>query len=496
MVKDNLRNLKWRCYSKEGIVEISNERQFDNVDGEKCVSEDINSKVDSTLIDVLEELYYVVALENIDSNENDMNKDKEILFSQLEQREQRYNALLRLKQMYYTEVQTSIERINMYCDKGIGLTNENADILREIERLYIDLSELHYWRYSYLSELHYWRYSYIRRRLAYENLSVLKKLVNALIDLAICYEKNDLKEYNEVTIKQWMELFLVLRNREFGVAGEIAWLLCLLNIFRQTCLDSEDFEWTKINLEGNWERELNQKIEQTNALVENVFERKICDMQKDLLMCYLERPMSSDSFDVKIEHLVKALQQLSKMKEYEEVQKKYLDKKSKSCIAIMHSNSKRYVALSGSEVVNKYSMVLKRILGYEYQVVELNSEVRYYHTKKAFITYGTYNAWKNVVGFDESKISNIGLMFSCCERKLLTELYGKGCAKYTIYVKKKVCGMCKKAIENFDEVQKCEGLIRYPQKTGYKGGKISNSKLDEIAKAVRDGVLPDKSVYS
>lgn len=100
------------------------------------------------------------------------------------------------------------------------------------------------------------------------------------------------------------------------------------------------------------------------------------------------------------------------------------------------------------------------------------------------------------VGFDGSKVSNIRLMFSCCERKLLTELYGKGCTRYTIYVKKKVCGMCKKAIENFDEVQKCDGLIRYPQKTSYICGRKSKSNLDEIAKAVRDGVLPDKSVYS
>ena len=189
-------------------------------------------------------------------------------------------------------------------------------------------------------------------------------------------------------------MFLVFRNKEFGMVGELAWLLFLLNIFQGICLESEKFEWIKINLEGNWKGELSQKIEKTNALVEKIFGRKIYDMQKDLMMCYLERPMVSDSFDVKIEHLVKALQQLSKMKEYEEVQKKYLDKKATSCIAIMHSNSKRYVALSGSEAVNKYSMDLQRILGYEYQVVELNSEVRYYHTKKSFVTYGAYNVWK------------------------------------------------------------------------------------------------------
>lgn len=386
MVKDNLTDLKWRCYTKEGIVEISNERKSDNIEGSECVSEDTNSKVDSKLIDILEELYYVVAFEKIDSDGNNMNK--ELLFFQLEQREQRYNALLRLKQIYYTEVQTSVESINMYCENEnkICLKDEDVDILREMERLYIDLSEMHYW--------FHWKYNCICDRLDCQNLRVIKKLINALIDLAICYEKNDLKENNELIIKQWIELFLVFRNKEFGMAGEVAWLLFLLNIFQGICSESGNFERIKINLEGNLERELNQKIERTNALVENVFGRKIYDMQKDLMMCYLERPMVSDSFDVKIEHLVKALQQLSKMKEYEEVQKKYLDKKAKGCIAIMHSNSKRYVALSGSEVVNKYSMDLKRILGYEYQVVELNSEVRYYHTKKSFVTYGAYNAWK------------------------------------------------------------------------------------------------------
>ena len=167
MVKDNLTNLKWRCYTKEGIVEIKNERKFDNVEGVECVSAGTNSKVDNKLIDILEELYYVVALENIDSNENNMNK--EILFCQLERRGQRYNALLRLKQIYYTEVQTSIENINMYCENEFCSMDENVDILRKIERLYIDLSEQHYWPH--------WRCNYICHRLACQNLRVFKNLL-------------------------------------------------------------------------------------------------------------------------------------------------------------------------------------------------------------------------------------------------------------------------------------------------------------------------------
>lgn len=494
MLNDNLRNLRWKCYTRDGSVEISNYRHNDTVTEQNYFSKDANDRVDNMLIDILEELYYLVAFENIDSDENNM--DKEFLQSQLEQKAKRYHALLRLKQFYYTEVQMSIDRINNLCRSGTNWTDKDVFILREIEHLYFELSNGDYlWHWSHFEPgdsyyRPYWfHFEPLMYRFAHKNVEEFKRFNNAIIDLAISSEKMDLKEYNQTTIKQWMEFFLPLRNKEFGLAGEIAWLLFLLSIFQQTCSESERLEWIPFDLSEDWETLLTRRIEQTNTMVENVFGSSIYDMQKDMMMRYSVRPMSSDFFNRKIINLEKALLKLSHEQKYEKVTR-YLGTTCNGCVAIMHCNSKRYVALSGSEYTYIYSNVLNKLLGPQYHVVNLNSNVRYYYTKQEYITYGEYKTWKNKTHFNE-KTAQIKRMFSCCEKKLLTELYGIGSVNFTIYVKKRVCNLCDQAIKHFEEVQKCNGNIMYPKNS--KGSRISTTKFNVVAKAVRDDVPVDIS---
>ena len=479
MLEDSLMNLKWKCCTQnEKLIEINGCRSNDNIDNVEYESNTIKIQVDSNLVDIIEEIYYVMALENIDSNENKMDKDK--LLSQLQQTEEYYNILLRLKQLYYTEVQTSIERINAYCEHGESVTQKDIFLLKNIEIFYMEL------RNKFFEE----DWDYIFRNLEYglfhKNLRVWKKFVNALIDLEICYENNDMREKNKVIIKRWIKLFLVLREKEFGIGGEIAWLLCLLNIFQKVCLDSNCFEWVNtVHWEAHWEAHLSKMIERTNRMVENVFEKKICDTQKGM-MNFLIRAMPSDIFDSKISLLVSALKQIPEVN-------KYWIKKQDKCIAIMHSNSKCYVALSGVKYANDYSKVIKQILGEGYEVVELNNNVRYYHTKHTYITYKDYKDWKENAKFDEKKVPEAARMFSCCERKLLTKLYGKQNVNYTIYVKMNACPMCRVALIDYDKKESSRGLIKYPikHKTTKAGRKRKSmgEKLNQIARCVSKGEI-------
>lgn len=503
MLNDNLKDLEWKCYANEktnnifniiGTIDVSNNKDLYNENGEKNKQEATGIIVDSKLVDILEELYYLVALEKIDFYEN--NVYKELALLKLDEMAQRYNTLLRLKQMYYTEVHMSIERINSYSQLGDYLTEKEICMLHKLERFYVGLSKGYYrigWEHAEFLESPL--YLDVLRRLKeichiwdYGKSRLFKKIFNALLNIVICYEKNGLNKHNDEKIKLWLEIFLVLRNEHSGRAGEIAWLLFLVNIFKQICSDLPQIEPITIHPEENWEKELNHAIERTNKLLEDVFGKNIYDMQKSLMFCYIAKPLSEDVFDTKVRDLVEALKKMSEKKEYKKIKTKYLDKKPEGCIAIMHSASKHYVALSGSEFFNKCSYVLRKILGPAYKVVDLNSDVRYYYTKRSYITYGNYSDCKNDKYFlDKNKVENVNKMFSCCERKLLTKLYGKKCNGYTIYVKKKVCGMCQKAIKHFDEVQNCKGKIMYPENsTSDRCRKSSDEELNEIAIKIKE----------
>ena len=57
---------------------------------------------------------------------------------------------------------------------------------------------------------------------------------------------------------------------------------------------------------------------------------------------------------------------------------------------------------------------------------------------------------------------NKNLMFSCCERKLLTEVYDKKVKNLTIYVSRNVCQKCRMAINHLERAQGCRIQVKIP----------------------------------
>lgn len=482
----NVDNFRWQCVTKEGIIHIDNksdefadENRNNPRHSDKSENDRQADSISMTLVDIIEELYAVMALENIDMYDN---MDKAAALAQLEMLTDDYHMLLRLKQIYYTEVQSSIDRINHYCDKkeieDDFFINKIMYDVRHRENINLLLEDFIHHHHFALEQIYF------------DNFKNYKRMFEAVMDLLIYGSEHDLYSYEPGTIKVWFQLcHTCQKDKKLGIYGELIWLYFLLYVFRAACGEDENSEWPDIIEERNWQTRLNDDIEQTTQIVEKRLNSEITDFQNRMLFCYMQSAMEPDIFDKKIGNLVEALNDLKK--EYSNLGK-YLKKNSQGCIAVMHSDSKRYAAISGHEYANRYTHDIQRILGPEYVMVDLNGYVRYYHTKKAYVSYGDYVKWKNQVGFneDDEKYSYVKRMFSCCERKLLTQLYGKKNVKYTIYVNKKVCKMCDKALNDFDSTQNSKGLIKYPKILTHEKRKTAEMKWDEIAKCIRNGRTP------
>lgn len=491
---NNLENLGWKCYTREGEVEIGN-YEFDTIveAGVKDNLTHLKNEKNSSLVSIIGELYYVMALENIDNNNNFENNRSFML--QLELVDQKHQALLLFKQIYFSEVQGSIDRINNYCKNGKDIQDIGWFMRKENFLRFCGYREPCDFIYDFLES-----YVVDNQDAWYkDNLRLYKQFFNAKIDIDIYRQKHDLHSFEPGSIMVWFELFSVLRDEFFGIKGELAWMYFLLTMFRHICEETEStrFEWLEIEATEDWQGQLNTIIRQTTDEIESAINRKTLQLQENMLSCqFMVATMESDVFDRKVEILLDALKQLSRQKNYAGCLKRYINKQDSGCVAIMHCNARKYAALSGSKNSNILLIDLERILGPEYTVVDLNPDVRYYHTKDAYITYNQYCKWRDEVKFDESRLEEVKRMFSCCERKLLTELYGRENYRYTIYVKKKVCNMCNRALNDFDAMNGCKGLIKYPKIESKSRTRTTLiNRLDKVAKGVRDNTLPDKSVY-
>lgn len=487
---ENINDFKWKCYTLQGEVEIDNNRNDKAIKNNSSYNiKQLGIKEESYLVDIIGELYFVMAYEKIDT---DKNGDENRLFCRLKKVDREHNFLLRLKQMYYTEVQEGIERINGYCKNEEYMQTVDLHILIDFSR---SLGGYHDF-YDVYSNLLYYNSLYKK------NPVLFKRLFNAMIDIDIFARHHGPYSYKADNIIRWFKLFMVLRDKAFGISGEVAWIYFLLNIFQQVYSETDELEWLYIDSGRDWSKQLNSAISKVTCEIERMLSSKIINKQKEMLNCYKHKPMEPDIFDSKIRVLQGAIQFLAKQKEYKDQLNRYLRNKERSgCVAVMRYDSRCYAAISGSERQNGYFEALKQILESEsgYKVVQLNPNVRYYHSKGQYITYGQYDAWKKNTGFDESKLEIVNRMFSCCERKLLTKLYDKKNTKYKIYVKKKTCSMCQTALVDWDK-EGNQGLIKYPKnhnnKSSQKKRKTLYNKLDEVAECVKEDKRPNASIYS
>lgn len=420
----------------------------------------------------MDELYYVAALKNLDDFENI--QDSEAGITELDNLSDKYGALLHFKEFYYKEMQKSIKMLNRYLEKG-----EARKIGLDMGKLIYNIGN-YFWIYPYYLDLDIFIHEFHSPKL-------FKKLVNAILDIQVYAYENKININNIESVELWLNFFSVFRETEFEAKGQILWILFLISLGNYICACEEYNKFLEIDFNNDWLQQLNQMISQTSILVEGELTQRLVNRQRDMLFFYVQQPMKSDVFDIKVEKLVMAL------KKQEEIFKYYIGKKQKGCIAMMHFQSKQYVALSGTNGVNCYKEILEQLLGPGYEFVGLNENVRFYYNKNSYITYKQYVEWKCKNNVDEKQIDGIRRMFSCCERKLLTKLYEKTNLRYTIYVKLKPCTMCKKAIEDLENRSSCNGLIKYPKNIRkYKEATRLTTKLNEVAKCIRDDTIPGR----
>ena len=490
MKLEELEELIWECYNiqcnddyemknnnnNNQILRIS-KSTLKNIEKDEKISEKENNP-DVRLIDMLDELYYLVALENIDTYEGFESKKAEV--NELDELSTTCESLVHFKKFYYEEMQKSIKAINGYLQNG-GIVECDIRRLKRVvsdferKREYYDtIYDIIYDIYD-ACELCVWRDEESSPKL-------FKELFDAVFDIQI-YAHNYGKYSCDIeNVGLWLKLFLVLRKRKFGYIGQIIWIMFLVGLGNCICDCKEDISLPKIDFDRDWIRQLNVIIRETFNLVERKLTERIVYKQQAMVFCYLQRPMELNNFDDKVEKLITALEQGNEKFKY------YLGKSAKGCIAMMHFQSKHYIALSGSEETNGYGVVLEQLMGHGYVFVGLNAGVRFYYNKKGYVTYEQYILWKEGTGVDENQIKKLKRMFSCCERKLITKLYEKENVHYTIYVAKQPCPMCKKAMVDLENDKCCSGLIRYPKRK--KKSSTPRTDFDAVAKCIRDYTAP------
>lgn len=452
---ENLDNIVWKCclvkdddekvFNENDVVEISgNIEEFQN--NNHALHDFIRNTIDNNLVDLLDELYCIKGLEKLDSVQCEGKSDKIKLLKEMSNQ---YNALLKFKQFYYAEVQESINKINCYIDN-------NKKPKRNYRWYWLnfwDLEEL------YREVFYFLRYFNISPSLFEE---IITKMNKVLVD----EYKSKRSIFHEKNIGLWISLLELFREDVFGVDGEIIWLISLCVLAQMICRD--DIHCLEFPFEGHMLFEemlddynkrqnsyedflelLNFLIKKTTRLVDETTASRMVEKQRNLLLCYQYNSITKELFDIKAKSLIKALKSNAKLRD------KYLSKSGTGCIAIMHHDSKRYVAISGEDSHGKHQKI-EKLLDNKYINVTINEGTRFYCNEKQYVTYKAYENWLIYQEVNRDLLNDcVKRMFSCCERKLLTKVYGSNNSKFTLYVKKKPCILCEDALKQFSKNRYC-----------------------------------------
>ena len=498
----NLENINWKCYKiTDEVDEINNEKNILDISGKNDTYEDDyctekhSNIIDDYLVDLLDEVYCIKSLENIKKYGNEPYSKKirtlNIISGQ-------YSNLLKFKQFYYKEVQESIDKINSYLDKDIRINPIDLGwILRCYDGDYFDLEKL---RHNIIYIL--------------KHLNISPKLFEKII---ITIDKIQINRYankyinfyqDPKEIGLWIDFLQLFRDDIFSIEGEIVWLIFLLAIVNMVCADdteylvnyfkvfyqkmSEDENYYRsIDLDDNFFDKVNFCIKDTTQLLEKTVSSKIIEKQQDLLLCFKCNEITKDAFEVKAEVLIRALELDNQMKQ------RYLSKKGSGCIAIMCFDAKRYVAVSGDDSedeakAKERAKKIEKLLDGKYSNVTADNDTRFYYNSNVYITYGDYKKWLNNHGINVSDLNSMRKrLFSCCEQKLLTKVYGTLCPSFDIYVKLKPCIFCEDALGKYNSC--CTVNYAISPKIQMKQKKVAYLRL--IGTQVANDSVPTNDTY-
>lgn len=425
-------NFEWAIY-----------KQYESETNSRKLSCNKEDNASESIAYIINDIYFLLGLQNIDK-ENDGNRQK-YLTDRLSELDEEHTFLIVLKQIIYNELyefEQNGKRDEVESTYEINVFIEEWFKDRHIRPHLFELRE-NYFREVFSSRMQ-------------------RELSHILIDYLYYY-----KEHNESKIiKQKFKIYYALKKIPLDSRGNSLRFFFFLDIIMESLFKESYQEVDDENI-NNLDNILNEYIREINKIT---FKRQM-KLQEDMLLCYMQNPVSSRSLYFHMKDIVDALISCEKAYKY------YFSKLSNGCVATMNFNNTNYFTLSGG---SKGDEIIDLITSGKYKKVKCSDDVRYYYDKNLFITLKkqkeSFDKYK--LYYTNSEINLVMRMFSCCERKLLTMLYGNGGhGEAKIYVKFKPCFMCERAIDDFINNSRVKCSVCYPEKKHvkrYNKNKIKN----------------------
>ncbi|SEV83146.1 hypothetical protein [[Clostridium] fimetarium] len=504
--------LKWK------FINIDNEKN-DEIDINHFLGDNIRGTDDVDegvkLIQAIGEIYYVLGYEKIlEKNryfkENDITKLEENDYADtIENQDQTNRIKSQMDQLSYLDIKHQnllwiTFTINNEYNTLSGSTRDRDELFHNEELipycsnvLRNNLRKYNLESVLYLDEWNFVRDNFIK--------AVLKTVEDIYKNVSLDeenYFRNILREYYDEGMENIKDIYKndniyfssdifrkclqIIKSEIFGEFGKRIWF----SILCDTCIslleegersyhhiplryldfnhiDSEEF-WSHIS-------DLTEMISEYSTYYQQ-------NIQSDMMFCcMMEKP-------VKRPNVYQNLSRLRKILELDfDLKNKYLNKHVHSCFAILHADTDKFVALSGYNEHDDYNKKLKKILEVivdsNYRLVESIDKVRYYYDAYSghYIVISDYEKVSKEVNKDLQNMkiadSKLNRLFSCCERKLLSQLRQRKYKNVCLIIQRKPCFMCERA-------------IRYEGRIPYENGKEYSKQYSE-----KEIILFDKIAY-
>lgn len=433
-----------------------------------------------SLYQTLHEIYYTVSYQRINETEygmyshepKDQISPKESCLNTLAQLDKDHSSLLLANKIFFCEVHGSLQRLDSYMqdqepffleDQIISFSNKFLHVVNKFSYYSYTVSKLFLIEYftnnKSLSEV-----MWLVSQKDPASHKRIKKSIDSILDsLQKDLKKHPLGLASRTTVAKIEKFINLIRKCSvFGIYGEIIWFINFLYKYRKiVSIDSYDINEHLTFHPLTHTMDLHDFIDFVRNYISSFMEwsnQKMYAFQNDMLLCYSAK-ISRRNFDSEVTYLLKCLK-LNKS-----IWHKYSFKSQNGCFAAMNFKGGNFAALSGVKV-NNLENDIQKILSGKYELVTFNRNVRYYYCFfkcNKYIQYSFYEKYSDeinrLVEKGNFKLS-LKRMFSCCEKKLLTVLYGKT-GQYTIYVKYNPCRMCVKALDDYDNHCKKMGQVKY-----------------------------------
>lgn len=409
--------------------EVKDRINLDNISNKKIEINDKDGRFDDYLASLISEVYYVQSASEIYMETQD-ESELENKLNELDLIDEIHDNIIFLKRLYFKGVYY-LKRL-AECDKS------QPDLSRERENSNVDDV-----KYFYEDYLHYRDYHrYIPYRISHRYIYYIEWFIYEYFDIYL------FEEYDDDSINRAL-------RRRFGNASHTV-INQLINIW--TAIFCCELEIDNCDISA-------QKVCSDNILIDNInaVDEALGRNQIQCCMCYLQTSKKEYNILKKSTIRIRRFTEILYMDK--ELKKEYFDKKSKRCYSQMWIDKHRpqYFSLSCStrtEEKRKYHEIadclLNRILNHaKYEAITCSKEMRYYYSDGSsdYVKKSDIDEIKDKTVTDNEK----DMMFSCCERKLLTkveeyknkpELDGK---VVHIFIKYAPCKICHRALSAYEK---------------------------------------------